>query len=861
MALMRLFKTRLLLVSLTLAIITLMLAIAAFVWQETQRFTDDVTQQEFDTLAQQIESELQIVTNNAVNLAASASASDLIIAATKESQALHSLQSHWQALFTVYPTLHQARFIAADGNEVYRAERAEQGIVWRATDELQNKGGRNYFLEALALPEGIYVSKLDLNKENNVVEMPLRPTIRSAAKYYNENQLLGVVVFNFDLTSTFSRLLSLQAKNAHWLLNDKGFFLSAPDNSAWGWLLDRPENQIRNLFPELQDFKSSQGLPTSLASEYVMNKIVLSSPKSISVALDDPEFWLIMKKPAAMAAYQQNTAYLILISLVLGGLITIATSGFLFRLIRQLNEEKTNADKASRQAIEAEKAKAEFLARMSHEIRTPMNGVYGLLQITQGERNYKKIYDNLEQAITSFSLLSRIIDDILDFSKIEAGKLEIVAAPFRLDNLLKQTGQMMGRAAYGKPIDLWIDIDPACPKTVIGDAVRLNQIISNLVSNAIKFTNKGEINVRVAVLSEEENDIQLGFEVQDSGIGMTDEQAAKVFSAFTQASDDTSSKFGGTGLGLSIARQLVELMHGSIGVSSEQGVGSTFQFNVRLKKAEESLEDQRLFEGVDICQAMILTKNVNAQAIIQRQCSILGWPSSCVRSLEELSKSQLSEGAQRVLLIDESILDSIDKQALADWQQSQVDIVHLIIVSHNRKDYGENSLVICDEVLLKPFTPSSLYDAVLTTTTPAMEGESEQSESDVGELEQPLARRLVLVVEDNPINQQVAGAMLKSAGAVSKFAENGQECLDLLHKGFRPHIILMDMQMPIMDGVEAATEIRKNQEWDNIPILATTANAMESDKKRCLQAGMQGHIAKPLVKDELLNSILAQLSK
>ncbi|MCC2607088.1 ATP-binding protein [Planctobacterium marinum] len=858
MALMRIYKTKVLLVLITTVIVSMMMAIAAFVWVETKRFTDDVVQQEFDTLLQQVDTELQSIANDAVNLAASASSSDLIIAAEDDQHALQTLQSHWQALFRVYPTLQQARFIAANGDEIYRAERAEQGVAWRNTDELQNKAGRHYFLEALALDAGIYVSPLDLNKENNVVEMPLRPTIRSSAKYFKEGELQGVVVFNFDLSATFARLADLQSKNNHWLVNDKGFFLSAPDNSAWGWLLDRPENQVRNRFPELQDYKVTQVLPESFSDEFVMDKISLPTHKVISVALDDPEFWLIMKKPQSTMLYQERSAYLILAGLVFGIFIAVVINVFLFRLIRQLHEEKDNADKASQQAREAEKAKAEFLARMSHEIRTPMNGVYGLLQITQGERNYKKIHDNLEQAITSFSLLSRIIDDILDFSKIEAGKLEIVIAPFRLDNLLKQTGQMMGRAAYGKPIDLWIDIDPSCPKTVIGDSVRLNQIISNLVSNAIKFTSKGEINVRVAVLSEDEKQLQLGFEVQDTGIGMTDEQATKVFSAFTQASGETSSKFGGTGLGLSIARQLVELMHGTIGVSSKEGAGSTFQFNIQLQKAEESQEDKRLFQGIDICQVMVLTKNVNAQAIIQRQCSILGWPSNCVRSLDDLRNSQLAEGAQRVLLIDEAILDTIDKQVLAEWQQSQVDIVHLIIVSHNRKDYGENSLVICDDVLLKPFTPSTLYDSVLSTTIPFADDETPEKAQPQ---DSPLARRLVLVVEDNPINQQVAGAMLKNAGAVTKFAENGQECLDLLNKGFRPHIILMDMQMPIMDGVEAAEAIRKNPEWDNIPILATTANAMAADRKRCLQAGMQGHIAKPVVKDELLNAILAQLNK
>ena len=572
--------------------------------------------------------------------------------------------------------------------------------------------------------------------------------------------------------------------------------------------------------------------------------------------IEDAYYWLVMEKPAEAVAYLQRTQYFITFGFIAAVLFLIGLAYLLIRLLKQLNLEKDIAIEAKNKASNAERSKADFLARMSHEIRTPMNGVYGLLQITLGERNYKKINDNLEQAITSFSLLSRIIDDVLDFSKIEAGKLDMVEAPFRLDSLLNQVGKMMGRAAYGKHIELWIDVDPKSPKHVVGDAVRLNQIISNLISNAIKFTSRGEVNLSVELLSENEDTVQLGFEVQDTGIGMTEEQASQVFGAFTQASRDTNTKFGGTGLGLSIAKQLVEMMDGKIGVVSQQGKGSKFHFNVILKKASAAQAETLSEQDIVSYQAIVLTQNVNVETGIQRQCSVLGWPSYVAKSVEDLTSHKTVNSLPRVIIIDEAILSVISKEALASWQQEQKEITHLVVVSHNRESFDKNSLVLFDDLLYKPFTPSTLYDTVISCNQSTdVLAEKPVVEDD----EKLLAKRLVLVVEDNPINQQVAGAMLKSSGAVVKFAENGQECLDLLLSGFKPHLILMDMQMPIMGGVEAAEHIRENATWDNIPILAMTANAMEADKKRCIDAGMQGHIVKPVVKQDLIAQVKSRL--
>jgi two-component system sensor histidine kinase/response regulator len=833
--------------------------LANILWIESKRFSNDAISQQFDVLHQNFQSQIKHGILNARSIAIQESKSTLIVDALEEGNAKRYLTEHWSALFDAYPSLQQIRYIALDGNEQLRAEKSSGSLIWRDTQDLQNKADRYYFIEAVESSKDYYISPLDLNKERGVIELPYRPTIRSVAKYRIDGEVLGLIVLNFDLREVFSRLNELQSTNAHWLINPDGFFLASPSDTAWGWLLDKPKNQVSMQFPGFENRLngSEDDIPDrNFTSRYKHGIIPIKQNGTEDTDIEDEFYWLVMEKPPEAVAYLERTKHFIGLGFAVATLFLISLAYLLIRLLRQLNLEKELAIKAKIKATNAEKSKADFLARMSHEIRTPMNGVYGLLQITLGERNYKKINDNIEQAITSFSLLSRIIDDVLDFSKIEAGKLDMVEAPFRLDSLLNQVGKMMGRAAYGKHIELWIDVDPKCPKHVVGDAVRLNQIISNLISNAIKFTSRGEVNLSVELLNENEDTVQLGFEVQDTGIGMTENQANQIFGAFTQASRDTNAKFGGTGLGLSIAKQLVEMMNGKIGVISQQGKGSKFHFNVLLKKASAAQADSLSEQDVMCYQAIVLTQNVNVETGIQRQCSVLGWPSYVAKSVEDLLVHKSSNSLPRVILIDEVILSVISKEALADWQREQKEITHLVVVSHNTKSFEKDSLVFFDDLLYKPFTPSTLYDTVISCNQSIDKlAEKPVVEDD----EKLLTKTLILVVEDNPINQQVAGAMLKSAGAVVKFAENGQECLDLLLSGFKPHLILMDMQMPIMGGVEAAEHIRANSTWDNIPILAMTANAMEADRKRCINAGMQGHIIKPVVKQDLITQVKSRL--
>lgn len=843
-------------VALSLACLILIYFVGALLWDEAETLTQEKISAETQAIKNSIQTQIDDLVYDAVTLTLKQKTNLLISSATKNKPALGFLQAQWKSMFEVYPSLQQIRFIDINGFEKLRVDNTQDGPEWVNVEQLQNKSDRYYFLDTLASNEDISLSKVDLNVENGVVEVPYRPTLRASSKYFHEGKLIGVVVLNFDLSDTFEFFRSQQSLLSHWIVNPAGYFLSAPDNSAWGWLLGRQDHHIKSRFPSLSavifNNDSPGSLPTSFTNNYSLDSLTISSSSNVSIDSADAQFWLITKKPQASIKQLARYQTLLIVAIVVLSLMMLGITISLLKLIRNLDSER-------QRAIFAEKAKTEFLAHISHEIRTPMNGIYGLLQITQGERDYKKINENIEQAITSFSLLSTIVNDVLDFSKIEARKLHFDEVPFRLDTVLKQTGQMMGRAAYGKNIDLWIDIDPACPKFVSGDPVRLSQIITNLVSNAIKFTSKGEIVFRIELIDKTANHVNIGFSLQDTGIGMTEEQVDCVFSPFTQASTATSTKFGGTGLGLSIAKQLVELMDGEISVASELGVGSTFQFHVKLNITNQQVDDDLNAIDFESYKAMILTKNVNASAVIRRQCAVLGWPTIVFDSPEKLSLYKVKTKLPLVLLIDEAVLKTISDQTLLHWQSANESVVNIVIVSHNKNDVDNNLLVLVDNVLIKPFTPSTLYDIVsnnddkvdgLVNTSGAASNSSKE-----------LDGKLLLIVEDNAINRQIAATMLESAGAIIKFAENGQECLDLLSQnGVMPDLILMDMQMPIMNGIEASKKIRENSKWDNIPILAMTANALDSDKKECIDAGMQGHIAKPILKQTLIDAVIQKLN-
>lgn len=373
--------------------IAIVAVLANILWIETKRFSNDAISQQFDVLHQNFQSQINHVILDARSIAIQESKSTLITDALVEQNAKRYLTEHWSALFDAYPSLQQIRYIALDGNEQLRAEKSSGSLIWRDTQDLQNKADRYYFIEAVESSKDYYISPLDLNKERGVIELPYRPTIRSVAKYRVDGEVLGLIVLNFDLREVFSRLKELQTESAHWLINPDGFFLASPNNAAWGWLLDRPKNQVSMQFPgfEKRFYGGEDDVPDrKFTSRFKHGIIPIGKRNTDDTDIEDAYYWLVMEKPTEVIAYLARTKHFIALGFAVAALFLIGLAYLLIRLLNQLNLEKELAIKAKNKANSAEKSKADFLARMSHEIRTPMNGVYGLLQITLGERNYKK---------------------------------------------------------------------------------------------------------------------------------------------------------------------------------------------------------------------------------------------------------------------------------------------------------------------------------------------------------------------------------------------------------------------------------------------------------------------------------------
>jgi two-component system sensor histidine kinase/response regulator len=472
------------------------------------------------------------------------------------------LRQSWQRSFDVLSGIQQIRFIDLEGYELYRMDKRNGNTLWVTGAGLQFKGDRGYFTHALRMTDEVYLSTIDLNKEYGVIEVPLRPTIRAVAKVRVAGELLGLFVINYDLSDFFARNFDNLEAN-FWLINQQGFYLASHEDKSWGWLLDKPEHNAKFDFPTLwAEWRTqpSHAKKSKLGIDLWAFPIkVGQSLVSESEVLDD-EFLLIIQPPAFISEYNARMALLISIVAVVCFALFAAILLTIFNLLTRLESSQV-------ELLRLSEAKSDFMARMSHEIRTPLNGISGFLQLLGRQSLSRESYRYVKEASSALDLLSVVINDILDFSKLQAGKMSITEAPFDLDDVLQSVGNLMGRAAAGKPINMMFDIDPHRPKHVMGDGIRLKQVLLNLTNNAIKFTDRGDITLRVDVLGREKNRVQLGFEVIDTGIGMDEELQASLFSPFTQGEHHRQ----GTGLGLVIVKQLVGLMGG--GSECEQCAG------------------------------------------------------------------------------------------------------------------------------------------------------------------------------------------------------------------------------------------------------------------------------------------------
>ncbi len=515
---------------------------------------------------------------------------------------------------------------------------------------------------------------------------------------------------------------------------------------------------------------------------------------------------------------------------------------------------------ASQQAQTATIVKGQFLANMSHEIRTPMNAVLGMLKLLQNTDLTVRQLDYANKAESAAQSLLGLLNDILDFSKIDAGKLTLDIHPFRLDKLLRDLSVILSTNVGKKPVEVLFDIDPSLPRSLIGDSLRLHQVLLNLSSNAVKFTEAGEVVVRVCLLEHQITQARLQFSVRDTGIGISADYQKRIFEGFSQAEASTTRRFGGTGLGLSISRSLVNLMGGDLTLQSVPGQGSTFSFNMTLAIDPAPVATPRhvrqlVVNGLNV---LVVDDNATAREVLTAMAQSLGWRVDVARSGHE---------ALELVQARQSDRQAVPYQAMfIDWQMPGMDgwetiakieellpdspaPILVMVTAYGREMLAQRSpqeRSLLHGFLVKPVTASMLFDAVADALSSR---QTTGIKAPVVEIDKPLKGLRLLVVEDNLINQQVASELLTGRGADVTLADDGQQGVNAVRQAIEAGMpfdaVLMDIQMPVMDGYTATRALRHELGLSQLPIIAMTANAMASDREACLASGMNEHVGKP----------------
>ena len=540
------------------------------------------------------------------------------------------------------------------------------------------------------------------------------------------------------------------------------------------------------------------------------------------------------------------------------------------KMTEELEMRTQKLARAREDALAANQAKSEFLANMSHEIRTPMNAIIGFTNLALHIELPPKPRDYLYKIGRASRSLLRIINDILDFSKIEAGHLHQESVPFDLHDLFQNLGDLFRKDPTDKGVEFNLWIPAACPTSLIGDNIRLEQVLVNLISNAVKFTAQGEIVVRVKATMESTDQVRLTFSVRDTGIGMTPKQISRLFDPFVQADGSISRKYGGTGLGLSICKRLVPMMDGQIEVESALGQGSTFRFTAAFGlQAEKKSIATRLPPDLDGMKILVVDDNKTSREMLIEMLATFPSKPVAVASgpagLDAVRAAVDEDAPFDVVLVDQRMPEMDGAETLRRMGEilsapaffGQPPKTLMLTVSSDAERQWQTGPIKADALIQKPICRSVLFDAIMSlfgvhaAKVHKPEGESPKT----NRIAEKIGGARVLLVEDNPLNREVAQGILEKVGIVIDEAHDGREAVRMVRQT-RYDAVLMDIQMPEMDGYEATQRIRKDPQRQKLPIIAMTAHAMESDREKSLAAGMNDHVLKPIDNKQLFAALL-----